>query len=211
MKGIDISQFNTVTDFKKIKEAGYNFVIIRAVGSKGSKPYKDKKFEEYYKKATEAGLHVGAYAYVKPSYSKDVVTEASETARFFLDQLKDKKFDMPIYIDVEAWNKKKKQDNTLYTVSFCGTCESKKYYTGIYGSDVSTFIDLLDKTFLLPFTWWVARYSSQPPKHATENCHMWQYTSKGSVPGIKGSVDLDQCEYLFPDIIRKKGFNGYGS
>lgn len=211
MKGIDISQFNTVKDFKKIKEAGYNFVIIRAAGSKGSKPYKDKKFEEYYKKAIEAGLHVGAYAYVKPSYSKDVVEEASETANFFTDILKGKKLDMPIYIDVEGWSRNKKQDNTLYTISFCGYCEHLKYYTGIYGSDVSTFIDLLDKTFLLPFTWWVARYSSQPPRHATENCHMWQKTSKGNVPGITGNVDLNECVYDFPAIIRKKGLNGYDS
>ena len=211
MKGIDISQFNTVTDFKKIKEAGFNFVIIRAVGSKGSTPYKDKKFDEYYAKAVEAGLHVGAYAYVKPSYQGDIFEEGNKTAWFFLDVIKGKKLDMPVYIDVEGWNRKKKQDNTLYTISFCGTCESKKYYTGIYGSDVSTFIDLLDKTFLLPFTWWVARYSSQPPKHATENCHMWQYTSKGTISGIKGCVDLDQCEFPFPDIIRKKGLNGYNT
>lgn len=210
MKGIDVSRWNnTVIDFKKVKEAGYDFVIIRAVGSSGSTPYKDHKFDYFYGKAIQAGLHVGAYAYVKPSYKGDVVAEANKTALFFLDVIKGKRFDMPIYIDVEAWNKKKKQDNTLYTVSFCGTCESMKYYTGIYGSDVSTFIDLLDKSFLLPFTWWVARYSAQPPKHATENCHMWQYTSKGKVPGVSGNVDLNRCDFPFPDIIKKKGLNNY--
>lgn len=210
MKGIDVSRWNNAgIDFKKVKEAGYDFVIIRAVGSSGSTPYKDNKFDMFYERAVKAGLHVGAYAYVKPSYKGDVVAEANKTALFFLDVIKDKKFDMPIYIDVEAWNKKKKQDNTLYTVSFCGTCESKKYYTGIYGSDVSTFIDLLDKTFLLPFTWWVARYSTQPPKHAIENCHMWQYTSKGKIPGVSGNVDLNRCDFPFPDIIKKKGLNNY--
>ena len=125
MKGTDISKWNIVTDFKKVKEAGYDFVIIRAVGSNGSTPYKDKKFDMFYDQAVKAGLHVGAYAYVKPSYKGDVVAEANKTALFFLDVIKDKKFDMPIYIDVEGWNKKLKQDNTLYTVSFCGTCESK--------------------------------------------------------------------------------------
>ena len=210
MKGIDISQFNVVTDFKKVKEAGYDFVIIRAMGSKGSTPYKDKKFDEHYEAAIKAGLHVGAYAYVKPSYNGDMVKEASERANMFLDIIGKKKLDMPVYIDVETWNKKLKNDNTLYTVSFCGTCEHRKYYTGIYGSDVSTFVELLDKSFLLPFTWWVAKYSTKYPKYATENLHIWQHSSKGSIPGIKGNVDLNRCDYPFPDIIKKKGFNNYG-
>ena len=209
MKGIDISQFNTITDFNKVKKAGLDFVIIRAMGSKGSTPYVDIKFNEHYEKAIEAGLHVGAYAYVKPSYKDDVVKEASERANMFIDIIGDKKLDMPVYIDVETWTRKLKNDNTLYTVSFCGTCEHRHFYTGVYGSDVSTFIDLVDKSYLLPFTWWVARYSKQPPKHATENCHIWQYTSTGSVPGIKGNVDLNQCEFPFYDIIKKKGFNNY--
>ena len=208
MKGIDVSKWNIVTDFKKVKEAGYDFVIIRAVGSNGSTPYKDKKFEQFYKGATDAGLHVGAYAYVKPSYKDDVVAEANNTASFFLDVIKDKKFDMPIYIDVEKWKTNRKQDNTLYTVSFCGTCESKKYYTGIYGSDISTFKDLLDKSFLLPFTWWVARYGKMP-EYALENMHIYQYSSKGKVPGVSGNVDVNKCEFPFPAIIKKKGLNNY--
>lgn len=208
MKGIDISKWNIITDFKKVKQAGYDFVLIRAVGSNGSTPYKDKKFEQFYKGAVDAGLHVGAYAYVKPSYKSDVVAEANKTALFFLDVIKDKKFDMPIYIDVEKWNRKRKQDNTLYTVSFCGTCESKKYYTGIYGSDISTFKDLLDKSFLLPFTWWVARYGKMP-EYALENMHIYQYSSKGKVPGVPGNVDVNRCDFPFPEIIKKKGLNNY--
>ena len=111
MKGIDVSRWNNAgIDFKKVKEAGYDFVIIRAVGSNGSTPYKDKKFDQFYKGAVDAGLHVGAYAYVKPSYKGDIVAEANKTAMFFLDVIKDKKFDMPIYIDVETWKTNRKQD-----------------------------------------------------------------------------------------------------
>ena len=40
---------------------------------------------------------------------------------------------------------------------------------------------------------------------------MWQHTSKGSVPGISGNVDLDVAYYDFPDVIRKKGLNGFGA
>lgn len=208
MKGIDVSKWNVVKDFNKVKEAGYSFVIIRAVGSNGSTPYKDKMFDEYYKKAKEAGLYVGAYAYVKPSYKGDNITDAKNTAKFFYDVIKDKQFDMPVYIDVEGWNRNKKNDNTSYTVTFCDYLENLKYYVGIYGSDISTFKDLLLKEFLLPYTWWVARYGSMP-KYATTNMHMWQSTSKGSVPGIKGNVDIDDCVICFPAIIRKKGLNGY--
>lgn len=208
MKGLDISQFNNVKDFNEIKKAGYSFVIIRAVGSKGSKPYKDKKFDEYYKKATEAGLLVGAYAYVKPSYSEDNITEARERARFFYDIIKDKKFEMPIYIDVETWKTSQKNINTSYIVTFCEYLEQLNYYVGVYGSDISTFKDLVLKEYLLPYTWWVARYG-KIPEYATENMHIWQYTSKGQIKGVNGNVDMNNCTINFPIIIKKKGLNGY--
>ena len=210
MKGIDVSKWNIVNNFKKLKEDGYSFVIIRAVGSNGYKPYKDKKFEDFYKRAKEAGLYVGAYAYVKPSYKGDNISEARESAKFFYDIIKDKKFEMPIYIDVENWNTKQKNSNTSYTVTFCEYLENLNYYVGVYGSDISTFKDLLLKEYLLPYTWWVARYGKMP-EYAKVNCHIWQYTSKGSPNGTSGDIDIDNCTVNFPIIIQKKGLNGYGT
>ena len=38
---------------------------------------------------------------------------------------------------------------------------------------------------------------------------IWQYSSKGSVDGISGNVDLDYCYVDYPTIIKNGGFNGY--
>ena len=61
MKGVDVSQFNGSVDFKAIKEAGNDFVIIRLAGANSSGIYKDKRVDTNYKKAIESGLHIGFY------------------------------------------------------------------------------------------------------------------------------------------------------
>ena len=38
---------------------------------------------------------------------------------------------------------------------------------------------------------------------------MWQYTSRGSVSGIRGNVDLNYAYVDFPKIIIENGLNGF--
>ena len=40
---------------------------------------------------------------------------------------------------------------------------------------------------------------------------MWQYSSKGSVSGISGNVDLNHCYKDYPSIIKESGLNGFGN
>ena len=208
VRGIDISQYNTVKDLKAAKEAGYEFCIIRCTGfanqSKNTMPYKDNKFEKHYALAKEAGLKVGAYAYVAPIPG----VEPKAHADFILDVLKGKSFEYPIYIDVESWKHYDKAGKTAYATYICGCIESHNAYVGIYGSDISTFKDMLNKERLYHFTWWVAKYSTQKPKYATENMHIWQFSDKGKVPGIIGNVDLDECYKDF-SVIERRGMNRF--
>jgi GH25 family lysozyme M1 (1,4-beta-N-acetylmuramidase) len=39
---------------------------------------------------------------------------------------------------------------------------------------------------------------------------MWQYSWKGSIPGIIGDVDLDYCYVDYPAKIKERGKNGFG-
>ena len=86
--GIDISQFNRVNDLKKARQEGFEFCIIRCTGFKNQKkytmPYKDNMFEKHYQMAKEAGMKVGAYAYVAPIPG----VSAADHAAFVLDVLK---------------------------------------------------------------------------------------------------------------------------
>ena len=62
IKGIDISVYQQNIDFKKLKDSGIEFVIIRA-GFGKVVSQKDKLFESHYSNAKKAGLKVGCYHY----------------------------------------------------------------------------------------------------------------------------------------------------
>lgn len=203
MKGIDISQFNIVRSFEQVKDSGMDFVIVRLTGSKSGKIYHDVRGYEYVRAAAAAGLHVGAYAFTRPDLSG---YNYLDDALFFLDYMpKDVRLTMPVYIDVEGWTKNKAK-NTEYVHNFCKTLEERGYYAGIYGSDISTFKDLLFKDNLKHWTWWVARYGNEP-SYARDSMGMWQKTSTGQVPGVLGNVDIDICYKNFPDAILKHNLN----
>lgn len=51
---------------------------------------------------------------------------------------------------------------------------------------------------------WLADYTGETP-NVTFNYNAHQHTSKGSVPGITGNVDLNVTTLNYPRIIRKKG------
>lgn len=63
-KGIDVSEHNGTIDFAKVKNDGIEFVIIRIgwIGNKNNHTI-DKKFEEFYSLARQAGLKIGFYVY----------------------------------------------------------------------------------------------------------------------------------------------------
>ena len=89
VQGIDVSRHNTITDFRKVKASGIDFVIIRA-GYGREISQKDPQFETNYKNAKAAGLNVGAYWY---SYAQSV-EEAKIESKVCLQAIKGKKFEI---------------------------------------------------------------------------------------------------------------------
>lgn len=204
LTGIDVSHWQGVVDFDKVRRDGVDFAVIKAGGSDAGF-YKDKKFERNYKNATEAGLYVGAYYFVGKNCTSyaDGVADADR----FLDLIKGKRFDMPVYIDIEQTPVYKRQGATDAVIGFCGRLESAGYYVGIYGSDIGGFKDRLVLSRLSAYDKWVARYGSKPKY--VQKYGMYQYTSKGHVDGIKGYVDLDIAYYDYPSIIQRNHLNGF--
>lgn len=202
-KGIDISHWNTVNDFNAVKASGIDFCIIKAGGSdKGF--YTDKKFEEYYRRAKDAGLKVGAYYYVGKMFWGGKSGELD--ALRFREIIKGKDFDYPVVLDVENMDKKFQSEITEATIRFCDMLEDFSYYVSIYGSDISTFKELVDVHRLGAYDKWVARYSSNPPSFV-KDYGIWQYSSKGNIPGIIGNVDLDYSFKDYRSIMVKHGLN----
>lgn len=199
---IDVSKWQGNIDFSKVKAAGIYGVIIKAGGSNGER-YTDRYWEANYKGAIAAGLHVGAYFYSgKGSTSAEA---GKQDAQQFLEMLKGKKFDLPVYYDVEEQAPADREGTTQAAIAFCEAMESAGYFVGIYGSEISGFIDRMERAKLTAYTLWVANYSRKPKGTYA----MWQYTSNGSVDGISGRVDMNHCYEDFPSEIKSAGLNGY--
>lgn len=158
-----------------------------------------------YKGAKAAGIPIGAYYFV----GKDCVTAAAGKAyaERFLQILKGKQLEYPVYMDNEAQSASAKTEITEATIAFCETMENAGYFVGIYGSTVSGFKERMDDTKLTPYAHWVAQYASKCTYKVDYG--IWQYSSKGSVDGISGNVDMDYAYVDYPTIIQNSGFNGF--
>lgn len=205
-KGIDISSYEAGLKLDKT----IDFVILRGgftgYGGDGTSKYKDTSFEDFYKQAKNLGIPTGAYWF---SCANNYDKGKSEAEYFYNNCLKGKKFEFPVYIDVEddhhqAGNKRGVTDAIK---GFCDYLESRGYYVGIYGSDISTFQEKVNLNEICSYDKWVARYGSSPKYVKTYQ--IWQYSATGKYNGFE--VDLNECYYDYPTLIKEKGFNGYGS
>lgn len=205
IKGIDVSSWQGNIDWNRVRASGIDFAIIKAGGSDAGF-YKDKRFEQNVKGAAEAGVHVGAYYFVGPLCNS---AEAGALDAYKFHQIiKDFTLNYPVYIDFEAPSGRDKQGNTDAAYAFCSYMESLGYYAGIYASDVSGFKDRLIPDQLVRFDKWAAKYSTYEPC-VIKNWGMWQYSSKGSVPGISGYVDMNYSRNDYAEIIKQHHLNGF--
>ena len=201
--GIDISKHQGDINLAALKDK-VEFVIIRAGYSNSIDP----KFERNYNLCKELGIPVGAYWY---SYALNV-DAAKKEANTFLNVLKGKQFEYPVYLDMEdadGWKKKHDYNfNNSKAISevFCSIVEGAGYYTGIYASKswFDTYLKGLDR-----YNKWIAHWSNVSYEDKS-GVGMHQYTSKLKLNGYSGNLDGDYAHTDFPTIIKSGGLNGYG-
>lgn len=205
--GIDISHWQGDIDYTKAA-SNISFAMIKLGGSDSSshKPYVDEKFEKNYKGFTKAKVPVGVYWFVGSHFNTIGIGEYE--ADYVIKTLRDKKLQYPVAVDIETTPKSDKIAVTRATVAFCRRLLRDGFFPIVYASDSSGFNERLVMENLGDLHKWVAKYSSQKPKHATD-WKIWQHSSSGSVPGISGRVDLDKCIYNYPSMIKTYGFNNY--
>lgn len=205
IKGIDVSHWQNLIDFNKVKEAGFDFVIIKAGGSDYGF-YTDKMFKTNYAKAKAAGLKVGAYYFVGKKFLGEY--NGAADGHRFVEILKGMQFEYPVFLDVETTDRRFKTEATDAAIAFCDVLEKAGYFVGVYASDVSGFKERLDHARLKKYSHWVARYGTKEPEQCPE-WQIWQFSSKGTVPGISGAVDLDVSRIDYINIMKEKGLNGF--
>ncbi len=190
--GIDVSKWNKEIDWKKVKEAGVDYAIIRC-GYRGASTgslVEDPYFATNIQKATEAGVKVGLYFFTQATNEVEAVEEASMVIMLCNEY----RLTYPIFIDTEGAGGNGRADaldketRTAVCEAFCETIEDAGYTGGVYASK-NWFLKKVDAGRLDKYVIWLAEYKSTPSYEG--DFHIWQYTSSGSVNGINGRVDLN--------------------
>lgn len=193
IKGADFSSIQTVTDWNAVKKSGIEVVILRCHQKFGI----DTSFESHYAGAKKVGIKVGVYKY---SYAM-TVSEAEKEANDVLAVLKGKKLDFPVFYDVEedAQSNLPKKTMAMIIKTFLGKISAAGYKVGVY-CNVNWYANILDRSLLPNYDYWLAAYPYKSSDDGTVQERLnpnagigWQYSSRGTVPGVKGSknVDLD--------------------
>lgn len=205
-QGIDVSGLQGDIDWQKVKDAGIDYAIIK-IGSRDNNGWwTDSRFLRNVTECERLGIPWGAYVY---SYARNA-TEAAEEADFAIGKLSGHHPTLPIYFDLEETPKEGEPIKWLpYTDSaamasiaktFCNKVSAAGYKPGIYAS-AGWFKNYLTDPCFSNSGWsiWTAQYwygtrydasLGLGPEHPAK-FDGWQYSYRGSIPGISGDVDVD--------------------
>ena len=193
--GVDISGFQGYVDWEAVKNAGYDFAMIR-VGFRtygGGELHLDDMFETNIQGAQAAGLDVGVYF-----YSQAISTEeANEEADIVLDAISGYDITYPVVFDWEVvtTDSARTDDVSVETladmcVSFCERVKAEGYTPMVYQNRV-TAMKKLDLPRIKDYDFWLAEYDDCPTYYY--GFSMWQYANDADVPGIEDKADVNLC------------------
>lgn len=206
---IDVSRYQGAIDWAQVAAAGYKGAMLKTVSTnrKLSKRadglYIDPTFETNYRNAKAAGLDVGVYYYTYAT-NKDMVNAELSLLR---KAVYGKELTLPVAVDVEdnRLGNLDKQSLTDLTAYALHEVEQLGFYAQLYTYTSFAKAHLfVGGAALQSYDVWLADYTGKTP-NVTFNYNAHQHTSKGTVPGISGNVDLNVTTLNYPRIIRKKG------
>lgn len=191
--GIDVSEHQGDIDWNAVKNAGIEFAIIR-VGYRtygGGEITLDTTFEQNLRNADAAGIKTGVYFFSQAIDPEEAIEEADAV----IDAIRPYNITYPVIFDWElivgdsARTDAMTVDNLADAcISFCERVKSAGYTPMIYQNKNTTMFKL-DLPKLKDYDFWLAEYGDKPTYYY--DYQMWQYSSKGKVPGINGEVDMN--------------------
>ena len=187
-RGIDVSNFQGTIDWNQVKAAGIEFAILK-VGPVYGKP--DSTFERNATECERLGIPYGVYYY---SYARSVA-DANKEADRTLAWLGGHYPSLPIYYDLEdnyiLQDPNFSKDKLAQIAqTFCNRMEAVGFKSGIY-ANLNWFNNYLNSPSLNGYDHWVAQYNWRCDYAGSYS--FWQYSSRGNVPGINGSCDMNYC------------------
>ena len=184
--GLDVSKWQGDIDFEKVKQAGCEFVIIKAAGSYiDGELYTDPRFIENIENALKNNLKVGVYF----NSDADSVEMAKKEIEYTLNLIKDYNIELGIAYDWENFTNFNTFNISLHTLNemantFLNETKNKGYKPILYSSKYY-LENIWDKNYDI----WVAQYADNNTYEG--EYIMWQQCSDGRIDGINAYVDID--------------------
>ncbi len=219
--GIDVSVWQGEIDWDKTAKE-IDFAILRT--SHGNPEKEGGVADQYFTRNADActrlGIPFGVYVYTTAKNTAEAIDEAEYTLR----TIKGYDLDLPVFLDLEYSEMTSLGKNAILDVAeaFCKTVEDAGYYTGIYANTTWFTNYLVSVKYNSRTLWHAAYYKDAYPENgslsatATKNYGgtlrygggytLWQFTSKGTVVGIKGNVD---CNIWYGDFPGKRSDKTY--
>ena len=194
-KLIDISYWQGNLDFKKLKSAGINYIILRA----GYGTTKDSRFDQYAKACQSVGIKIiGAYWF---TYALNVA-QAKNEAKLCMDICKpyniqrifyDFEYDTVKKAKAKGVNLGSKECND-FTIAFCDTVKAAGLEPGYYCNTDYYKNMYSDRVKNKGYIFWLAHYKADYSYHeAPIPCDIFQYSSRARVSGFNQNFDGDIC------------------
>lgn len=209
--GIDVSKYQGTIDWKKVAESGVDFAMIR-VGYRTLKTGEiiaDSNAKYNMQEATKYGIKIGAY-FFSTAISKE---EAVEEANWVADYIAKYQITYPVVYNCENYEDSEnrqysltKTQRTDFARAFLDQIEERGYSPMFYASKNEMEGDAKWETSRLQnqYKIWVAQYPGVPYPQTAQSSYtgkhdMWQYTNKGTVPGINKPVDMNVAYFGFKE------------
>ena len=209
--GIDVARYQGTIDWKKVAESGVDFAMIR-VGYRElitGKIVADSNAKYNMQEATKYGIKIGAY-FFSTAISKE---EAIEEANWVANYIAKYQITYPVVYNCEGYEDAEnrqysltKTQRTDFAIAFLNKMKDHGYTPMFYASKNEMEGDAMWETSRLEkkYKIWVAQYPATPYPETDKSSYtgkydMWQYTNKGTVPGISKPVDMNVAYFGFKE------------
>jgi len=180
--GVDISGHTGKVDFVELSKQEIDFVFIKATEGDF---FVDPKFEKNYYNSTLNRINVGFYHFFK--FNKSGKTQAAN----YLKQIKGKKTNLPLVIDVEEWGNSI-QNSTQKVIDeirvFITLIEDETGKNVMIYSNESSFNKYINGHFDKNEIW-ICSFKTRIK--INNKWTFWQHSHKGKFNGTEGYVDIN--------------------
>jgi len=182
-RGFDASKYQAAVNWDLVRRAGFSFCILRASGPNQWPAYTglevDRALDSHWRGAGSIGLLRGAYHFLLP----DVEGQAA----FFAQALGGRRFELPVYADVEVGGTTAEKVRSFLEAADRNTGRRVGVYT-----NQALWRNLGMAGWMGGRSLWAARWGTSEPAW-NYPWEFWQYdvADAGTVPGFGGRLDLN--------------------